>query len=763
MSDLLEKLDKLALAAATIDDSLGDVLEVVEISQVVDSIKEQLTTEGKDDLAPLFSDLSSVYEKFMLYEAPKDSGPLAIDVTNDVVVYARDMLGDMLEAAVAAERLGEILSSFKEKFGITSGPVSTEPDKQAGKTGEAPAGKPDAKEAAAEASGETAEGKFSQVTTIKLIDENDAEIYEGFLDEATDQVNHIEEYVMALEENPEDMEIINACFRVFHSLKGAAGFLGLNEINCLCHDAEDLLDLARKSEMAVDGEFIDIVLAVRDVLEKGLTNLDDTIRTGKANLPNFEGEVASLEFGPVIELIERKRTMAEGGEDEPPKLGQILLQKGQVDAGQLQEALDQKHKPVGEILVEMGATTKENVSAALDEQEVKKTLKSASIKVDTQKLNLLLDLVGELVISQSIISESDLLKKEENSLLGKDITEMAKITAGIQDHIMSLRMVPLKQTFQKMARLVRDLSRKTDKQVTFEIYGEDTEIDKTIVEVLNDPLVHLLRNSVDHGIDTVEERLSAGKSPAGTVSLGAHHKGGNVVIEIKDDGRGLDLEKIRQKGIERGLIEKGREYSDSEIHNLIFLPGFSTHKVATSISGRGVGMDVVRRGIEGLGGRVDISSEQGKGSSFSIILPLTMAIVDGMLVQVGTERYIIPTVSISESLKPKAGQISSIVAQGEVIDVRGELIPLLNLHELFDIPNGKKNTSDSLVIIAGTEKERRGLLVDDLLGQQQVVIKNLDKRFSGMKGFSGSSILGDGQVGLIMDVGGLFEMTSSEK
>lgn len=755
MSDLLEKLDKLALVTTTIDDSLGDVLEVVEISQVVDGIKEQLTAEGQDDLAPLFTDLSSMFEKFMLYEAPKDSGPSAIDVTNDVVVYARDMLGGMLEAEVAAERRVEILSSFKEKFGITSGPAATEPAKQADK--------PDAKEVAVEAGGETEEGESRQVTIIKLIDENDTEVYEGFLDEATDQVNHIEEYVMALEENPEDMEIINACFRVFHSLKGAAGFLGLHEINCLCHDAEDLLDLARKSEMEVDSEFIDIVLAVRDVLEKGLTNLDDTIRVGKENLPNFEGEVASLEFGPVIELIDRKRTMAGDGEDEPPKLGQILLQKGQVDAERLQVALDQKSKPVGEILVDMGAVTKENVSTALDEQAVKKTLKSASIKVDTKKLNLLMDLVGELVISQSIISENDLLKKEENGLLGKDITEMAKITAGIQDHIMSLRMVPLKQTFQKMARLVRDLSRKTDKQVTFEIYGEDTEIDKTIVEVLNDPLVHLLRNSVDHGIDTVEERLSAGKSSAGIVSLGAYHKGGNVIIEIKDDGRGLDIEKIRQKGIERGLIEKGREHPDSEIHNLIFLPGFSTHKVATSISGRGVGMDVVRRGIEGLGGRVEISSEKGKGSCFRIILPLTMAIVDGMLVRVGTERYIIPTVSISESLKPKPGQISSIVAQGEVIDVRGELIPLVNLHELFGIPNGKKDAIDSLVIIAGTEKERRGLLVDDLLGQQQVVIKNLDKRFSGMKGFSGSSILGDGQVGLIMDVSGLFEMTSSKK
>ncbi|MFQ5433129.1 MAG: chemotaxis protein CheA, partial [Nitrospinota bacterium] len=730
MSDIVEKLDKLALTATTIDDSLADIKDVVEISQAVDAIQEQLSNDGRPDLAVIFSGLSSVYEKIMLNDAPKDSGPAAVEYANEAVTLVRDILDGMVDAGAAGERRGSLLDAFKEKFDITTDgapeisaepstvPVAEEAEQSSGKDG-------------VEAG---AEDKGPQPSIVKLIDENDLEIFEGFLDEATDQVNHIEEYIMTLEENPEDMDIVNAAFRVFHSLKGASGFLEMNEIHYLCHDAENLLDQARKSLMKVDAEFIDIILTARDVLENCLTSLDDVIREGKKNLPNFEKEVQRVDIGPVLDLIDRKLIKESGEADavEVPKLGEILLDKGQVEPEKLREALETQTGPVGEKLVEMGAATKENVTNALDEQSIKKSLKSAAIKVDTNKLNTLLDLVGELVISQSIISQNEILLKEENSQLGKDIAEMAKITDGIQDHVMSLRMIPLRQTFQKMNRLVRDLARKTDKRVNFVIYGEQTEIDKTIVEQLNDPLVHLLRNSVDHGIDSVAERLESGKTADGTVTLGAYHQGGNVVIEIKDDGRGLNIEKIRQKGIERGLIQADKEYTKEEIQELIFHPGLSTNKVATAISGRGVGMDVVKRNIEQLDGRVEICTEEGKGTGFLVKLPLTMAIVDGMLVRVGTERYIIPTVAITESLKPKPEQISSVVQKGEVVNVRGELIPLLNMHDLLHVPNGNTNLSDTLVIIVGTETERRGLLVDDLLGQQQVVIKNLDKRLRGL-------------------------------
>ena len=757
MSDIVEKLDKLALIATTIDDSLDDIKDVVDISTAIDAIKEQFAEEGRSDLSVIFSGLSSVFEKIMLNDVPEDSGPPAIDLTNEAVTLARDTLDGMVDAEVANERRGTLLAGLKEKFDVVTDAapdISTDSADQPAVAEAEPSAEKG--EAAAEAGSKTVYN-----SELKLIDESDVEIFEGFLDEATDQVNHIEEYIMSLEENPEDMDIINATFRVFHSLKGVSGFLEMNEIHFLCHDTGDLLNQARKSQITVDSEFIDIILAARDVLETCLTVLDDSLREGKKKLPNFEGEMKPVDIEPVLELIDKK-LMKESEEDtdEVPKLGEILLKKGQVEPENLKEALATQIGPVGEKLVEMGVATKENVADALKEQTVKRGLKSAAIKVDTTKLNILLDLVGELVISQSIISQSEVLQKDENAQLGKDITEMAKITDGIQDHVMSLRMVPLRQTFQKMNRLVRDLARKTDKRVNFVIYGEGTEIDKTIVEQLNDPLVHLLRNSVDHGIDTMAERLESGKSADGTVTLGAYHQGGNVVIEIKDDGRGMNLKVIREKGIERGLIQADKEYTKEEIQNLIFHPGLSTHKVATAISGRGVGMDVVRRNIEQLGGRVEIVTKEGEGTSFTVKLPLTMAIVDGMLVRIGTERYIIPTGAITESLKPKQEQISSVLNKGEVINVRGELIPLLKLHDLLQIPNGHEDISESLVIIVSNESERRGLLVDDLLGQQQVVIKNLDKRLRGVGGFSGSSILGDGLVGLIMDIGGLFEMAS---
>ncbi len=503
MSDIVETLDKLALTAATVDDSLGDIKDVVEISQAVDAIKDQLVREGRPELSVIFSGLSSVYEKIMLNDAPEGSGPAAVEIANEAVTLVRDVIDGMVEAGAADERRGSLLAALKEKFDIATDHAPA-----------APAAMPEAAEA---------EDKGPRPSIIKLIDDNDVEILEGFLDEATDQVNHIEEHIMTLEENPEDMDIINAIFRVFHSLKGASGFLEMNEIHYLCHDAENLLDQARKSQMKVDGEFIDIILASRDVLESCLTALDDVIREGKKNLPNFEKEVEQVDIGPVLELIDRKLLKEFGEKDveEGPKLGEILLDKGQVEPEKLLEALETQTGPVGEKLVELGAATKENVADALEEQAIKKSLKSAAIKVDTNKLNILLDLVGELVISQSIISQNEILQKEENTQLGKDIAEMAKITGGIQDHVMSLRMIPLRQTFQKMNRLVRDIARKTDKRVNFVIYGEETEIDKTIVEQLNDPLVHLLRNSVDHGIDTVAERLESGKAAEGTVTLGA--------------------------------------------------------------------------------------------------------------------------------------------------------------------------------------------------------------------------------------------------
>lgn len=746
---ILEKLDSLALACTMADAELSDLGATVGISQQIDEIKTLVAPVEPKEMGLIFDGLGQVLEKVLLYQVEPHSGPVLIAQIDETINLCRDAFGPSYDAANFAGRAAGLIAILKDKFGVTpkAPPAAAAPA--------AVAAKP-----AAEAPPQHAEAGASKIV---LIDENDVVIFEGFLDESTEMINKIEEYVMALEENPENMDIINSLFRVFHSLKGAAGFLGMNEINTLCHDAENLLDNARKGKMKVDREFSDIVMVTRDTLEKGLGAIDETLREGKKNLPNFEGKVRRLEIDPVLVLIDRK--LFGGGDEEgpaPPKLGEILLEQHSVTPDQLKKALEQKAKPLGEILVDMGVTSKAEVSAALTAQTaVQKPPVAGAIKVDTKKLNLLLELVGELVISQAIISQNSVLQKDENQKISKDIAEMAKITGGIQDHIMSLRMVPLRQTFQKMNRLVRDLARKTGKAVNFVVYGDETEIDKTIVEQLNDPLVHLLRNAVDHGVEPLEVRRAAGKTGDGTITLGAYQKGGNVVIEIRDDGGGLKLDKIRKKAVERGLIDPDKQQTDDELKDLIFLPGFSTHEVATDLSGRGVGMDVVRKNVESLGGRVDITTAKGKGSTFLVKLPLTMAIVDGMLVKVGPERYIIPTVAISESIQPKPEQLTTVTTSGEMLNVRGDLIPLIRLNQMFGLSDAKTDIMQALVIIVGTEKEKRGLLVDDLLGQQQVVVKNLDKRLQGIKGFSGSSILGDGLVGLILDISSLFELAGA--
>ncbi|MBI3793790.1 MAG: chemotaxis protein CheA [Nitrospinae bacterium] len=751
---LLEKLESLSLQMAMADSTLTDLKTVVELSQSAEEIKGMVAGEKPEELALLFAGLASALEQFMMGGAPADSAATAMELLSEAVNLARDAMDARFDIVKLKPRAEKVLETLKTVFSVVPAPPPAAKKEEQAPSAESSKPTP----APAKATG--SHGGEVKGSSLTLIDENDIVIFEGFVDESTDMVNKIEEYVMALEENPNNADIISSLFRVFHSLKGAAGFLGMNEINTLCHDAENLLDNIRKGKMKVDRECSDIIMAVRDTLEKGLAAISETLGVGKANLPNFTSEIKKLTIEPILELIDRKLFGASGDEGAP-KLGDILVEKRIVTADQLQEALEKREKPLGEILVEMGATSKANIDSALKEQQSKKAAPVAAIKVDTKKLNTLLELVGELVIAQAIISQSSSLDMEENQKLSKDIGEMAKITNGIQDHIMSLRMVPMHGTFQKMNRLVRDLSRKTGKQVNFAMQGEETEIDKTIVEQLNDPLVHLLRNAVDHGVEAAEDRMAQGKEPEGTVTLAAYHKGGSVIIEVKDDGKGLNLEKIKNLAFERGILDKNGTYTEDEIRDVIFLPGFSTHKVATDLSGRGVGMDVVRRNVESLGGKVLLFSTPGQGSTFQIKLPLTMAIVDGMLVRVGDERYIIPTISISESIKPKPEQLSTVVEKGEVMNVRGELIPLVRLHELFGVEGSRKEVVDGLVIIVGTEKEHRGLMVDDLLGQQQVVIKNLDRRFTGMKGFSGSSILGDGLVGLILDVGGVFDLASN--
>jgi two-component system chemotaxis sensor kinase CheA len=313
-----------------------------------------------------------------------------------------------------------------------------------------------------------------------------------------------------------------------------------------------------------------------------------------------------------------------------------------------------------------------------------------------------------------------------------------------------------------MARVVRDLAKKSGKDIEFIPYGEDTMLDKSVVDRIGDPLIHLVRNSVDHGIETSQdERIKNGKSSTAHVSLTAFHKGGNIHIEIHDDGRGLNKHAITEKAREKGLIKENQPLSDREVYDLILLPGFSTAKKVTDVSGRGVGMDVVKRAIEDLRGNIDIYSEEGKGTTFSLRLPLTLAIIDGMLVGVGCEKYIIPTLSIVESIRPKPADIVTIANRGEMIQIRDSLLPLFRLSQLFELHGAKQDPSDAIVIVVEDSGKRTGLMVDELLGQQSTVIKNLGASLKGLPGISGGSIMSDGRVGIILDVAGIVKLATT--
>ncbi len=395
---------------------------------------------------------------------------------------------------------------------------------------------------------------------------------------------------------------------------------------------------------------------------------------------------------------------------------------------------------------------------------------SASIRVSIDKVDDIINLVGELVITQSMLGQVGAELEGDDHAYG-DVARLERLREGLgqlerntrelQESVMRVRMLPISFVFSRFPRMVHDLSSKMDKQIELVISGEHTELDKTIMEKIGDPLVHLVRNSIDHGIETPEERVAAGKSETGTVSLNAYHQGGNIVVEIKDDGKGLDKDKILAKARERGLLQENESLPDDKVFDLIFQPGFSTAAVVSDVSGRGVGMDVVRRNIRDLGGSVEIQSEQGTGTTMLIRLPLTLAILDGQLVSVGQQTYVVPLTSIIESLQIRSKQIKTVAGQSQVYLLRDEYIPIIRVCDAFDIPSSTIDLDGGLMVVVEGGGQKAGLVVDDLLAQQQVVIKSLETNFKRVDGLSGATILGDGTVAMILDVGGLISFSKS--
>ncbi|HNX58153.1 MAG TPA: chemotaxis protein CheA, partial [Spirochaetota bacterium] len=442
------------------------------------------------------------------------------------------------------------------------------------------------------------------------------------------------------------------------------------------------------------------------------------------------------------------------------KVGDILVKRGILTEKELDEVLsDQtsKNMKVGELIVKKGLATSKELSEALTSQdEVRKKIESTTVRVDTLKLDGIMNLLGEIVIGQSGLSRlAEEIGDERGQALKNALYGLDRTTREFQEQIMSIRMIQIGPTFAQFRRFVRDTSRQVGKEIHLEIAGAETELDKTVIEKISDPLKHMIRNSIDHGIESIEDRKAAGKNPEAVITLNAYHQEGNVYVEVTDDGRGLNLERIREKAVSKGLLKKNEDASYERLVSMLFMPGFSTAENVGELSGRGVGMDVVKSNISALRGTISILSDKGKGMTVRIKLPLTMAIIEGMLCRVGMSVYIIPLLSIVESIKPKKEEIRTVEGQGEVVQVRGEFVSLIRMHSLYGIKGEFENPWDALLIIVESTGTKLALMVDDLIGQQQVVIKSIDNFITKDKSVSGAAIMGNGTVALIVDIHGL--------
>jgi two-component system chemotaxis sensor kinase CheA len=583
------------------------------------------------------------------------------------------------------------------------------------------------------------------------------EMRNSFVQESGELLQNAEQGLLAWGEHPEDPDSISDIFRNIHSFKGNCGFFGFGHLEKLSHQMENVLDRVKSgSRLAVDNPTEQLLVSL-DLLQQGLNNIAE----GK------EDFIEDLDS----HLDDLKNLMT-------PLLGDLLAEEG-VDKLAISSAVEIQKKPVGEILMQQGSATPEQIAKALKRQqesseEAKSKAKPVSrskvpakrqdIRVELGKLDNLINLIGEMVIAENMLIHNPDLKGLELENFGKAAQHMSKLVRELQEMAMSIRMIPVSGLFRRMIRLVHDISVKAGKKVDLQLIGEETEIDKTVIETITDPLVHLLRNSLDHGLETPAERVANGKSEKGTIKLSARHEEGEVWVTIEDDGRGLNREKILEKAISKGLIEgDGSDLTEKQINNLIFAPGFSTAAQVTDISGRGVGMDVVKRNLEKIKGKIDITSKLGQGTRINLRIPLTLAIIDGMMVRVGTTTCIVPTLSILEAYRPEMEQITVTPDGDELARVREHFFPVVRLHKILNKKPDSEQLCNGILIVLEYQDSRFCLFIDEILGQQQTVIKGLSDFIGNVPGVSGCTILGDGGVSLILDVGTLVESFDSKK
>ncbi len=639
------------------------------------------------------------------------------------------------------------------------------------------------------------------------------ELKEDFLEESLQLLEDTEQSFLALENDKESGELLDQIFRLAHNLKGTSRAVGFGEVAEFTHEMENLILKLKTGELEVTDSIVTILLECNDHITHMISTLKDDLDASFDSkeiitkvIAAVNGEAASEEIvaqdaqeDPLVEedIVEAipDASAFEGFEDESEPVAQAISDSGESneveisasaleslrelglsDEGQLKE-LELKVAPAKEeaegltikkgdeiVAQEMAPVTPikpEPAKAApkkpaASSNAPKKKNEDESIRVALSRVEKLNNVVGELVILQTVLDQRRFVNIQDE-LSNKSIGHLGKLSKEIQEISMSLRMVPLKSTLQKMNRIVRDTSKTLNKKVNLNLVGEDTEIDKTVLENLSDPLVHIVRNAVDHGLESTEDRIRVGKDEFGNVEIAAFHEGNNLVIEISDDGGGIPADIIRNKAIEKGLIRADQKISDDDIIQYIFHPGFSTKEQVTEVSGRGVGMDVVRTNIEGMSGDIKVTTEMGKGSVFKVSLPLTMAIIDGMIIRIGEEKYIIPLSQVHESLKPTEKMINSISGFGECLNLRGDVLPLFNVGTTLKRKTDEGNSTDKIAVIVHSSDFKFAVLVDDILHQQQVVIKTLGEEIKNTKGFMGSSILGDGRPAFILDLNELFK------
>ena len=563
-----------------------------------------------------------------------------------------------------------------------------------------------------------------------LSDEFDADLLNEFIIENMECANMAESAILEWEKNPDNQELLNTIFRGFHTIKGTSSFINLDCVKDLAHQAESMLARVRDGKDNFTTINADLSLKTLDMIKGILERM-------KLSGPGLKIELPS----GYPDLLEALRDFVSGTRD---------LKVNNLSA-----------EPGAQQVPQEWLSLKEEESSSDQPPVVSKTPETAAestVRVKIDRLDKLLDTVGELVIAQTMVGQDELIVGGKHHEIGKKISHAGKIVRELHDLSMILRMVPLKGTFQKMARLARDLSQKNGKMVKFITEGEDIEIDRNMVDMVADPLVHLIRNSVDHGIETPGERRQAGKSEEGRIYLTATHAESNIVLTIGDDGRGLNRQKIIDKARARGLKDSDERMTDQDVWQIIFQPGFSTAEQVTEVSGRGVGLDVVREGVESLRGRIEVQSSEGKGCTFILRMPLTMAITDGMVVKVGSQKYVLPTVNIQKAVKPVESDIHTVNQRAEMLMFMDELLPVFRLHRLFDVPDARTELTSGLLVVIGEGKKRCALFVDDLLYQTQVVTKLLGKGLNSVPGVAGGAIMGDGTVGLILDVSGMIGM-----